>query len=259
MSSQKPYFKILFFLLTALLLLFSFATGYAAMRFAPVSMKAAAVWAMPSLLAAAMAALPIVFYLCLKSGFRTFLFQIANRYCIRVFFPLILFFGERLRIERDLLIQELVQYNNKYVLRKHAGSFEPQRMLVLLPHCLQMRDCDYRVTTDISRCALCGRCSIHKFVELSRKYGVHVQAATGGTLARRIIQELRPRVIIAVACSRDLYSGLSDTFPLPVVGIFNELRHGPCVDTSVDAAKVEETIRELIKPEYVTKSFVQDL
>nr|WP_246347268.1 DUF116 domain-containing protein [Desulfurispira natronophila] len=198
-----------------------------------------------------MALLPAIFYLCLKLNVRNGFFYFAQRYCVRLYFPLILFLGERLRIDKELLVKELVQYNNKYVIKRHGNTLAPQDLLILLPHCLQVRDCDYRVTTDIGRCVGCGRCSIHHFVRIGKEYGVNICTATGGTLARRIIREQRPRAIVAVACSRDLYSGLSDTFPLPVVGVFNQLHHGPCIDTSVDTSAVEGAVRQLLQKNYV--------
>jgi hypothetical protein len=66
--------------------------------------------------------------------------------------------------------------------------------------------------------------------------------ATGGSLARRVINDIKPDAIIAVACENDLSSGIADTYPLPVLGISNERPHGPCVNTRVDIAKIEDAI-----------------
>jgi len=67
--------------------------------------------------------------------------------------------------------------------------------------------------------------------------------ATGGTLARKIVKDFRPRLIIAVACERDLTSGIHDTYPLPVYGILNQRPNGPCWNTKVDIQRVEEAIQ----------------
>ena len=66
--------------------------------------------------------------------------------------------------------------------------------------------------------------------------------ATGGTLARRVIGEVRPLAIIAVACETDLTSGIQDSYPLPVYGVLNERPHGPCRDTTVNLDRVREAI-----------------
>ena len=67
--------------------------------------------------------------------------------------------------------------------------------------------------------------------------------ATGGTIARRIVVQTRPRMIIAVACERDLTSGIQDSYPLPVFGILNQRPCGPCLDTLVSLAAVEGAVR----------------
>ena len=66
--------------------------------------------------------------------------------------------------------------------------------------------------------------------------------ATGGTLARKIVTEIRPGAIVAVACERDLSGGLADTYPIPIIGISNERPYGPCLNTQVDLEKVKEAI-----------------
>jgi hypothetical protein len=79
---------------------------------------------------------------------------------------------------------------------------------------------------------------------------VGLAVATGGTLARRIVVERRPRLIIAVACERDLSSGIQDSYPLPVFGVINHRPHGPCYDTQVDLDRVEQALQTfLVRPE----------
>ena len=66
-----------------------------------------------------------------------------------------------------------------------------------------------------------------------------MSVATGGTLARRIVVEKKPNIIIGVACERDLTSGIQDSYPIPVFGILNRRPNGPCYDTDVDLELVE--------------------
>ena len=94
----------------------------------------------------------------------------------------------------------------------------------------------------MENCEACGKCRIKELVALSHKYHVSIAAATGGTLARRIVKEKRPNMIIAVACERDLTSGIQDAHPIPVFGILNERPKGPCYDTSVDVDLVEKGV-----------------
>ena len=59
----------------------------------------------------------------------------------------------------------------------------------------------------------------------------------------------KPKAIIAVACERDLTSGIQDVFPLPGIGVLNERPFGPCFNTRVDISKVEDTIKYFLKNE----------
>ena len=82
---------------------------------------------------------------------------------------------------------------------------------------------------------------------ISQKYNVHVAIVTGGTLARQAVKKARPKAILAVACERDLTSGIQDVFPLPVIGVLNERPNGPCFNTCADMGKIEAAVRSLIQ------------
>jgi len=83
-------------------------------------------------------------------------------------------------------------------------------------------------------------------LNLRDTYGVQVAIATGGTIARRIVVQARPKLIVAVACERDLSSGIQDTHPLPVFGVINERPNGPCLGTFASSRRLESAIRHFI-------------
>ncbi|MBU4427315.1 MAG: DUF116 domain-containing protein, partial [Proteobacteria bacterium] len=87
-------------------------------------------------------------------------------------------------------------------------------------------------------------------VALSEKYHVSMSVATGGTLARRIVVEKKPDIIIGVACERDLTSGIQDSYPIPVYGILNRRPFGPCYDTDVDLDLVERGLITFLGHEF---------
>lgn len=101
-------------------------------------------------------------------------------------------------------------------------------LLLLIPRCL-------------SKTALDGVLSI------AGKYEVPVFVATRGQLARRVIQERRPRAVVAVACERDMVSGLHDVAgKVPVLGLTMTLPSGPCKDAGIDLGKLEEWVRAYV-------------
>jgi hypothetical protein len=160
---------------------------------------------------------------------------------IEVLFPIMIVLGRLLGISKEKVQQSFVEVNNLLVKAKCAVQ-RPKRLLLLMPHCLQFNDCAIKVTSDAYKCASCGKCKIKDLVVLAKKHDVHLSVATGGTLARRRVAETRPDAIIAVACERDLTSGIQDAYPLPVIGILNDRPFGPCFNTSVDISKVAEAL-----------------
>jgi hypothetical protein len=160
---------------------------------------------------------------------------------IEILFPIMIIVGRLLGISREKVQQSFVEVNNLLV-RAKCRNARPERILLLMPHCLQFNDCTIKITSDVYRCKACGKCKIKDLVEIAHRYNVHLSVATGGTLARRRVAESRPQAIIAVACERDLTSGIQDAYPLPVIGILNDRPFGPCFNTSVDMTKVAEAL-----------------
>lgn len=166
---------------------------------------------------------------------------------IKLLLPLMSVVGKICAVSKDQVRRSFIEINNQLVLAQHPRT-TPDKLLLLMPHCLQFHECQFRITGSTVHCKRCGKCPITGLVELSEKYGVGLAVATGGTLARRIVVERRPRLIIAVACERDLSSGIQDSYPLPVYGVVNHRPNGPCYDTQVDLDKVEDALRTFLVP-----------
>ncbi|MEF2146524.1 MAG: DUF116 domain-containing protein [Desulfovibrionaceae bacterium] len=176
---------------------------------------------------------------------------------IKLFLPLMILLGKVMGVSKERIRSSFINVNNEMVLSE-AGTYKPQEILLLMPHCLQNSKCDMRLTYDINNCKRCGKCPIKGLLELHDKYGVHLAIATGGTVARRIVVQKRPRMILAVACERDLSSGIQDTYPLPVFGVLNERPHGPCLDTFVAMSNVEQALLRFLAPEYHQGAAIED-
>jgi hypothetical protein len=172
----------------------------------------------------------------------------AVRIAIRFLFPVTIVLGKLVGIPKDKIRESYVSVNNTFT-KVLKAKYNAKDVLILLPHCLQFTDCQYRITVDINNCRECGKCTIMDLKKLSLKYGVKIAIATGGTLARRIIIKNRPKFIIAVACERDLVDGLQDVFPIPVYGVLNERPYGPCVNTTVTVDLIENALKEVLKKE----------
>ncbi len=166
---------------------------------------------------------------------------------VKVLLPLMSGVGKLFGVSKEQVRRSFIEINNQLVLAAHLRATS-DKLLLLMPHCLQFHECKFRITGSTVHCQRCGKCNIRGLAELSEKYGVGLAVATGGTLARRIVVERRPKLIIAVACERDLSSGIQDSYPLPVFGITNRRPYGPCYDTEVDLDRVEEALKTFLVP-----------
>lgn len=151
-----------------------------------------------------------------------------------------MFAGSLAKNKKESYQRFIIHLNNKLVKKERL---RPKKILLLLPHCLQINECDVRLTFNIYNCKGCGKCEIKDLIEIAEENHLTLFVATGGSLARRIINEINPEAVVAVACENDLSSGIVDTYPLPILGITNERPFGPCLNTSVDLKKVKEAIQ----------------
>jgi len=145
--------------------------------------------------------------------------------------------------EEGFAPEEMIIYmGTQNALRRNRGIVPPDRILLLLPHCLQNHNCGRRITFNPGNCVRCGECPMGSLLDLADRKGVKIAVATGGTLARRHIRELKPLTVVAVACPRDLGQGMLDAYPVAVVGVKNSRPMGDCLDTIVDVKALEDMI-----------------
>lgn len=139
----------------------------------------------------------------------------------------------------------LINYNN-IIQKKQLKKYQRGDILILLPHCLQNADCPYKITFDINNCRDCGKCVIKELKAIQAEYQVAIKVATGGTLARKIVSDLKPKVILAVACHRDLTEGIKDIDVIPVLGLLNDRPNGPCFNTTCDTGEIRKILNQLL-------------
>lgn len=164
---------------------------------------------------------------------------------VNLLFPIAIRIGRFVDVDKERIERSFIEVSN-HLIHAKGIKVKPDKLLILTPHCIQQESCQYKVTHDISNCRQCGACQVGDLLKISEKYGVHVAIVTGGTLARRVIKTLRPHAVLAIACERDLTSGIQDVFPLPVIGVLNERPNGPCCNTKINVQRVEDAVQEFI-------------
>jgi hypothetical protein len=128
---------------------------------------------------------------------------------------------------RDRVEHAGIDAYNAYALRR-GRKFGRGELLVLIPRCLSKETLD-------------------GVLGIAGRYDVPVFVATRGQLARRAIRERRPRAVVAVACERDMTTGLRDVAgKLPVLGLTMRLPNGPCRDAVVDLPLMEDWVRSWV-------------
>ncbi|ABZ84691.1 conserved hypothetical protein [Heliomicrobium modesticaldum Ice1] len=171
-----------------------------------------------------------------------------TRMAVNILFPMALVIARFFGISPDRLKSSFIEVSNQLV-RLRKVTVAPERLMILAPHCLQKTTCPHKITLDIYNCKRCGACPVHDLIELTERYGVNLTIVSGGTWARKAILEKRPQAIVAIACERDLTSGIQDVDFLPVLGILNDRPEGPCCNTLVNMSRLEQAVRYFLYDE----------
>lgn len=136
--------------------------------------------------------------------------------------------GQVFGVERDWTDNAAVVVYNRLAWARE-WRVRANELLILIPRCLS-------------------RASLDGVMDIARRYDVATFVATRGAYARQAIRERRPKAVVAVACERDMISGLHDVAGrLPVLGLTMQLPNGPCKDASLDLAKMEEFVRKYLR------------
>lgn len=119
---------------------------------------------------------------------------------------------------------------HSFIMVSNSLAFNPDRegkLLVLLPRCLEKE-------------------IMKQIKESCEKYpdDVVYYSTAGGSAARKLVKKISPRAIIAVACERDLLSGIQFVSgEIPVIGIPNKRPRGPCKNTLIDPSEFESALK----------------
>ena len=164
---------------------------------------------------------------------------------IKFLFPAVVRIGKIFGIRRRQIEGSFVAVSN-LIFMKSGIKVPANKLLVLSPHCLQLSTCPHKITRDPNNCKRCGGCNVGDLMKLSEELGFTFFVATGGTLARQVVKKIRPQAVLAIACERDLMSGIQDVYPLPAVGVLNIRPNGPCNNTRVDMDEVRRVLEQII-------------
>jgi hypothetical protein len=135
--------------------------------------------------------------------------------------------GELFGVQRDWTEGAAVRVYNRLAWARD-WRVRANELLILIPRCLS-------------------KASLEGVMDIAKRHNIATFVATRGAYARQAIRERRPRAVVAVACERDMISGLHDVAGrLPVLGLTMQLPNGPCKDASIDLAQMERFVRKYL-------------
>jgi len=140
-----------------------------------------------------------------------------------------------------------VLWLNDRVNRVRTLRAPAENVLLLVPHCLQRSKCDNNIMHDLDHCQRCGQCDVDAIIGMRDELGIQCNLAGGGEEALAAVRHPSVRLVIAVACERELVAGIMGAFPKPVLAVPNIRPHGPCRDTSVDNARLRGVLESVIE------------
>ncbi len=158
----------------------------------------------------------------LKFGKSFFPYRLMEGFLLSLL-PKTVWLGAKFGISRDRVGNSFIKVHN-YFTKSRGGTVDPERLLILLPRCLKKEARD-RVLGKVNGDAL------------------KVLTVAGGEEAREAIRELRPTLILALACERDLMSGIKDVAArVPVLAVANKRPEGPCRNTDFSADELDDAM-----------------
>ena len=171
--------------------------------------------------------------------------KLPVRFGLKFVLPFFIFVASLVKKNADAVRRLYIDVNNLYISSSNISK-GAEKVLLLLPHCLQNSECNYKITGNASNCRRCGKCTIGAILDLADEKGVKAVVVTGGTAARNMIIKEKPEAVVSVACERDLASGIAEMNKIPVFGVVNERPNGPCFNTTVEVDKLREKLDRIL-------------
>jgi len=146
----------------------------------------------------------------------------------------------------EVIDKKFVSLNN-LMTRLRKKKSPPEGLLLLFPHCIQNSKCKQNIKHDLSECIRCGKCKVKDLVELSEEYGISIAVASGGRIALKRVMAKEVQGVVAIACEKELRTGLMAAMPKAIYAVPNQRPYGYCVDTDVYMDDVLKAIKFFVK------------
>ena len=145
-------------------------------------------------------------------------------------------------VEEKELFELYVESKNGSLRERYSATPFNERIL-LLPQCLRAKDCPAELGDYGYECQECGRCSVKEILHLTKDLGYKgAFILPGGSIAKKILLEMKPKATLGVACFKELVIGSFLCEKLGIVGQGVVLAKDGCINTLVDWKALNETL-----------------
>jgi len=149
----------------------------------------------------------------------------------------------RMGVEETELLQLYVETKNRSLIKNFASTPYKERIL-LLPQCLRAKDCPAELGKYGYECQECGRCIIKTIKQTSKKLGYKgTFILPGGSIAQKLLLELKPKACLGVACFKELVLGSFLCEKTGVIGQGVALLRDGCINTLVDLRTLNDALK----------------
>jgi len=136
--------------------------------------------------------------------------------------------------------------------KEHALKFSQTKYserVILVPQCLRSTDkCAAEEHSAEYVCKKCRACKIAEVVERAEQLGyAGVKILKGGSAVAKLIEEMKPKAVLGVACNFEGALGILECERKGVIVQFVSLLRDGCADTDVELDEVFEMM-EFIQP-----------
>jgi hypothetical protein len=151
--------------------------------------------------------------------------------------------ANKVGVEEKELFELYVEAKNRSQLDSFAATPYNQRV-VLLPQCLRAKDCPAEIAQHGYECKQCGKCSIANIVKTTKELGYKgTYIVPGGSLAKTILEDVKPKASLGVACSKELVMGSYLCEKVGVIGQGVQLLKDGCINTVVDLKILKDALK----------------
>lgn len=148
----------------------------------------------------------------------------------------------KIGVDEKELFELYVKTKNSTSTKKFADTPYSQRIL-FLPQCLRARKCAAEIGEHGYECQECGKCKLKNIIHLAKTLGYKgAFILPGGSIAKRILLELKPKACLGVACFKELVLGSFLCEKIGVIGQSVALLRDGCVETNVDWKLLNDTL-----------------